>query len=370
MREPPKGFRRLTGQPANRGPASSRGREVKRRSAQSGKPSPVWSALLGLGIMLVLSPLALAACSSDVGEQTATLDTIVTTATMTSDVSATATVMDTGETTASTTPASVPALESGITPEQVLELVESKSSLPAEDWELRDCENLGDWAVANLYASVFSEQMDERGVTAVFEKRGGSWFQAGWVSVSDPPYQQEIELANMGAPEEVWRYFGLVPKETAQLYPPEEMPADFGFVASYGVMGRNVIDTLEGTFIKDLGLAEEQATTRLSLPRQALETLYRDLVLMQNQWQVFTEAFSPDPDPANTGTTTYTYTYYTYRLEWRAAGFRPLPIVWEDSALSTDFKAVALRDWFEKLRQMIEATPEWKALPAMMGGYE
>jgi hypothetical protein len=61
--------------------------------------------------------------------------------------------------------------------------------------------------------------------------------------------------------------------------------------------------------------------------------------------------------------------YVTYRLEWRAAGFSSLPITWEDSALSTDPKAVALRAWFKKLQQLIEATPEWKALPPMKGGY-
>src|SRR5665647_101132 len=121
---------------------------MKRRLARSGRLSPVWTAIIGLGILLVLSPFALSACGSDVAERTATLDMGVTTTTTTSDVSVTATVMDTGDTTTSTTPASVPALASGISPEQVLQLVASKSQVPAKDWELRDSTNLGDWAVA------------------------------------------------------------------------------------------------------------------------------------------------------------------------------------------------------------------------------
>ncbi|MHB8869123.1 MAG: hypothetical protein ACYC6T_16495 [Thermoleophilia bacterium] len=76
---------------------------------------------------------------------------------------------------------------------------------------MRDYQNIGDWAVANLYTGRLSEQMDERGVTAVFEKRGDAWFQAGWVSVSDPSNQWIVELRNMGAPPEVWQYFGLEP---------------------------------------------------------------------------------------------------------------------------------------------------------------
>ena len=342
---------------------------MKRKWARSDRLSPAWSAIIGLGIMLVLLPLALAACSSDAGERTGTPDSAMVTTTTTTDVNVTATIIDTCDTTTSTTPPSVPALTSGITPEQVAELVAKRSNLSPRDWEVKERKNLGDWAVAKLFTDRFPEQMDERGVAAVFEKCRNAWFFKGWVSLSDPS-NEPIELANMSAPAEVWSYFGLEWRAGAELFPPEQMPEDFGFVAAYGVMGRNVIDAFQGTFTKDLGLTKERVTTSLSLPPQALKTLYHDLVLMQGQWQVFTTAFSPDPDPANTGTTTYTSTYYTYRLEWQAAGFRSLPIVWDDSALSTDSKAVALRGWFKDLQQMIEATPEWKALPPMEGGYE
>jgi hypothetical protein len=153
------------------------------------------------------------------------------------------------------------------------------------------------------------------------------------------------------------------------LVPPEQMPADFGFVAAFGVMGRNTIDTFAGTFTKDMGLNEDPVTTKLSLSPDVLESLYRDLVSMENQWQVFTTLFAPDPDPGNTGTSMIVTPHMTYRLEWQAASFSSLPIVWEDSALSADPKAAALREWFRKLQQMIEATPEWKALPPMTGGY-
>lgn len=345
---------------------------MKQKSRGVAHSSLSMLAAAGLTVLLIVVSLAATACGTD-ADSSATMTTTDAGSTTTTGTasSATVTIRDTGMTTTSTPLASVPTLASGITPEQALQLVASQSNVPAEDWELRDCTNLGDWAVANLYTSHLSEQMDERGVTAVFEKRGDAWFQAGWVSVSDPSYQQVVELTNMGASEEVWSYFGLAAgQETyGRLVPPEQMPADFGFVAAFGVMGRNTIDTLEGTFAKDLGPNEEPVTTELSLPPEALETLYRDLVLIQNQWQVFTTAFAPDPDPTNTGTSMYVSPYYTYRLEWRAAGFSSLPIVWEDSALSPDPKAAALRAWFKKLQQMIEATPEWKALPSMKGGY-
>jgi hypothetical protein len=326
-------------------------------------------AAVGVAALLVLISLMTAACGTQ-ADSTATPAAPRAESTTTTDAAPnpTVTIRDTGVSTTSMPPASVPALASGITAEQVLELVAARSHIAPQDWELRAYETLGDWAVAELYSSLLSEQMDERGAAAVFEKREGAWFLADWVSLSEPPEQQMIELTNMRAPEEVWRYFRLEWK-SAELLPPEQMPEDFGFVAAYGVGARNVIDTFAGTFTKDLGPSEEPVTTEFSLSREALDSLYRDLVLIQNQWWVFTTEFSPDPDPDNTGTTVFVQPYMTYRLEWRAGGFTSLPVVWEDSALSADPKAAALRGWFKKLQRLIEATPEWKALPPMTGGY-
>lgn len=171
---------------------------------------------IGLTTLLILISLIAAACGTEAASSTAIT-------TVDAGSSTTITIRDTGIPTTSTTAASVPALASGIIPEQVLELVAARSNVPPDDWEMRDCTNLGDWAVANLYTSQFSEQMDERGVTAVFEKRNGAWFQAGWVSVSDPPDQQVVELTNMGAPEEVWRYFGLEPPSQLGATPPSSV---------------------------------------------------------------------------------------------------------------------------------------------------
>ena len=282
------------------------------------------------------------------------------------------TIRDSGITTTSTPPASVPALASGITIDQMLELVADRSRIAPADWELRAYETLGDWAVANLYTRKLSEQMDEEfGVAAVFEKKDEAWFQAGWVSVSDPPHQQVIELTNMGAPAEVWRYFGLDPASlpTGRAYPPEQMPADFEFVADYGVAGRNRLDTSQGMFFKDLGPEEDRASTKLVLSPDVIESLYHDLAMIEIQWQVFSAQFAPDPDPQNTGTSMFVQPYATYRLQWSAGGFEALPLTWEDSALSQAPEAIALRAWFKKLQQIIEGTAEWKALPPMQGGY-
>jgi len=341
--------------------------------------------LAGLTALLVVVPFIAAACGAYEGASTTLISTTqesfsATVSTLSSPTTAPPsvrpTIRDSGDTTMSTTPpASVPARGSEITPEQVLELVADRSQIAPADWELRAHETLGDWAVATLYTSKLSEQMDDRGVAAVFEKKGRAWFQAGWVSVSDSPHQQETELTNMGAPENVWRYFGLDPASltsggaAGRAYPLEQMPADFQFVADYGVAGRNRLDSFQGLFFKDLGPKEERASTKLVLSNDDLQSLYCDLAMIESQWHVFSTEFAPDPDSENTGTTMFVQPYATYRLTWSAGGFVARTLTWEDSALSQAPEAVALRAWFKKLQQAIEATPEWKALPPMKGGY-
>ncbi len=326
--------------------------------------------LLGLGVVLVLISLALAACGTDMGARTTTLDTGVTTTTTTSDVSVTETVMDTGYTTTSTTPASVPALASGITPEQVLQLVASKSQVPATDWELRDSKNLGDWAVAKLYTSRFSEQMDERGVAAVFAKRAGAWYFHGWVSLSDSSVQQTIELRNMDAPDEVWKYFGLEPASSNadQSALPEQMPENFGFTAAFGVGANNLIDTFDGTFTKDIIAAPKpNPTIALRLTRKEMASLYENLVdigILD-----YPSDFRPDAQQeAKTGIYRWSEPHLTYVLRVRAAGCDKY-IFWEDGSRSTTPQANALRGWFDRLKQMIEAKPEYKAMPPTERGY-
>lgn len=144
---------------------------------------------------------------------------------------------------------------------------------------------------------------------------------------------------------------------------PAEVPSDFGFRAAYGVTAKNAMDTFAGTFTKDLVL-NGQATTDLRLTAEEMQSLYRDLVEMQSRWQLFTTPFSLE----DTGM--FVTPSIVYRLEWSVGDFSAIPIVWDDSILSSDPKAVDLRDWFDKLRRMIEARPEYEALPPAKGGYD
>jgi len=163
------------------------------------------------------------------------------------------------------------------------------------------------------------------------------------------------------------------PPETAgQPALPEEMPDDFGFVAAWGVGAKNSIDTFAGTVVKDR-ITEPAASGELVLSSVAMQTLYQDLRTMESTWQLFSAGLNFDPEPYSEiyppGVTSFVTPFMTYRLDWRGGGFMSMHVDWDDGMLSPEPKAAALRTWFRMLREIVEAMPEWQALPAPVGGY-
>jgi hypothetical protein len=139
---------------------------------------------------------------------------------------------------------------------------------------------------------------------------------------------------------------------------PATPAADFGFVAMYGPYGRSGLDTFAGRFTKDL--IPGQATAGLRLTDEEMEDLYRDLTRMD----IF--GYPDSLDPSNTGVTASTPT--SLWLKVRAGGMEwTISYVHGDSPKTE--QAEAFVDWFEKLRRMIDATPEYQGMPPTKGGY-
>jgi hypothetical protein len=190
----------------------------------------------GILVLLVLVPLLMlllgcGSAASDTPSGTSTTTTAATSgqaATIQSTANTRPTIMDTGATTTSTIPFSVPAYSSGITAEQVQALVANWSvGSRSEDWQVKEYQTIGDWAVAILHTDLFPEQLGEAGMLgAAFRRNGAAWFFADWVSVEDSRTQQAIELGEMGAPEEVWSYFGISRSDlTSTTSPPTTVPS-------------------------------------------------------------------------------------------------------------------------------------------------
>jgi hypothetical protein len=155
---------------------------------------------------------------------------------------------------------------------------------------------------------------------------------------------------------------------TTLAYLPLTMPANFAFTAAYGVGANNLIDTFDGTFTKDVIAAPKpNPTTSLRLTSKEMAALYDDLVdigILD-----YPSDFHPDAEQeAKTGVHQWMDPHPTYVLRVRAAGCDKY-IFWEDGSGSVAPKATALRHWFDRLKQMIEAKPEYKAMPPTERAY-
>lgn len=138
------------------------------------------------------------------------------------------------------------------------------------------------------------------------------------------------------------------------------MPDDFGFVAAFGVYGKMVLDTFAGEFYKDMVLPPFTiAAAPLALSEAELEQAYRGLVSLD------VLAYPSDFVPKENGWMTPNSEYY---LRLRANGIEK-EIRWDDGSSSLEPRATALREWFKKLSDLIDAKPEYKALPDFRGGY-
>jgi hypothetical protein len=143
---------------------------------------------------------------------------------------------------------------------------------------------------------------------------------------------------------------------------PAQMPGDFQLRAAFGSGGspRNCIDTEAGTCTKDL-IDGGVASTRLRLTPAELQELYRDLVDMD-----ITEYDSHFHPGAGDSRFQPQAPYDTYWLSLEIGGATAKFVYWEDNLGATSAEAVALREWFARLQQMIEAKPEWQALPPVI----
>jgi hypothetical protein len=145
---------------------------------------------------------------------------------------------------------------------------------------------------------------------------------------------------------------------------PAAPPADFGFIADYGPYGKNRLDTFAGIFTKDIiSQTKPNPTAELRLTPEDLASLYQDLRAMRIL------DYPASLDPSNTGRTGITASTPTsYRLQIRVGGIDKT-VDWGHGEFARTDQAKALLDWFEKLRAMIEAKPEYQQMPPLEGGY-
>ena len=135
----------------------------------------------------------------------------------------------------------------------------------------------------------------------------------------------------------------------------------FNMDVQYGIRARNELNTFDDTFTKDL-IVDGTATTSLRLSRADFDTIESSLQSV--------DIFSyPDTFIVqHSDTVSYITPFATYVLRVKLDS-REKNLVWRDSIIISDIRASRLREVFDLIRKIVEATPEFRALPPPRGGY-
>lgn len=135
-------------------------------------------------------------------------------------------------------------------------------------------------------------------------------------------------------------------------------PEDFEIVLKYGVRTRNILDTREGTFTKDL-ILDPPVTVKLTLTERELDTIWH--LIQENGFytleeQSWARAKSISPE-------------YNYTLFVHAEGYSDKEVTMTDLYSNYPPNEEAFFNITKKIVSIIENKPAYKALPKPRGGY-
>ena len=127
---------------------------------------------------------------------------------------------------------------------------------------------------------------------------------------------------------------------------------------------KNVLDTAHGTFKRDMVTAPS-VTTKLQLTEEEDLTGIRDKMDKIDFWDYpDVLEYEPRADGLTVMVTPYTSYYFKATM-----GKVVKEVTWENEYLDESPRAVALKELAQLIQQIIESTPEYKALPQPRGGY-
>lgn len=133
---------------------------------------------------------------------------------------------------------------------------------------------------------------------------------------------------------------------------------EFNFMLKYGVGAKNIINTYDDTYTKDM-IKDSSITIKLVLSPAELDSIFKAF----NKIDVFSY-----PDFFNPYSPGRKDPFTTYRL-YIQIGERKKTILWGDYLFSTVPEAVELRKVFRMIIEMVESKDEVKDLPRASGGY-
>ena len=141
-----------------------------------------------------------------------------------------------------------------------------------------------------------------------------------------------------------------------------DVPEEFDILFKYGIGSRNILDTRTGTFTKDM-IADPSITIELNLTQNEMETIWR--YIYQNHFYEL-----PKNIPENEAERSSVVPHETYRLTVWAEGYGEKSVIFSDVSIGGySLEERRILRISNKIIDLIESKPEYKALPDPSGGY-
>ncbi len=139
----------------------------------------------------------------------------------------------------------------------------------------------------------------------------------------------------------------------------------FNFILGFGIYSRNILNTFDRTFTKDLvnGLYSINFTLT-DEEMKLIEKKFRYIDILS-----YPDDFAPITINTFNNTTTYITPHNTYYLRVELDG-KLKEIIWEDSNLSKEESAIVLRNLIKEIEQLIYQQDDYKKMPEPKDGYD
>ena len=148
---------------------------------------------------------------------------------------------------------------------------------------------------------------------------------------------------------------------------PTPQEPNFNFVFRYGIMAKNILDTFQGTYSKDM-VADPNIMIYLSLSEEELDRIYDKMV--EIDFFNYPDKFSVSGPPGvPTGIKT-PYSSYYFKVEYNSM---IKELWWNDQIVYKDYqdeKADRLRELIMLIRDIVESKEEYKKLPEPTSAYQ
>jgi hypothetical protein len=143
----------------------------------------------------------------------------------------------------------------------------------------------------------------------------------------------------------------------------KETSDEFVFEFRYGTNAKNVLDTFNGTFTRDM-VVGKPIVVKLRLSKKQLKEIQNKM--LEIGLFEYPSTFSSKPSTAIIGEQTPFDTFY-FKVK---SGNLTKELSWENKYLNENRKVVNLRELTGLIVGIIQESPEYKKIPEPRGGYE